>query len=131
MSAKLQVEKYFQALQRLIDRGAKINSDAVSLEAGSGRGSIKKSRVAYTDLIAAIDAAALMQAEARAESDPVSSLQEQKANLIRMLDGALEREVALLSEVYNLREELLQLREQMFNMRLVLIPAATMSRSLT
>ncbi|KHA77244.1 hypothetical protein NC77_20355 [Janthinobacterium lividum] len=124
MSAKPQVEKYFQALQRLIDRRARINSDAVAIEAGSGRGSIKKSRAAYTDLIAAIDAAALKQEEA-ADTDPVSSLKEQKTNLVRMLDGALEREVALLSEVYDLREEVRQLREQMSNMGLVLVPQPT------
>ena len=47
MSAKNQVGKYFEALERLKARNAPINNDAVSLEAGSGRGSIKKSRPAY------------------------------------------------------------------------------------
>ncbi|MET0383090.1 MAG: hypothetical protein ABW032_06665 [Burkholderiaceae bacterium] len=58
MSAKLQVEKYFAALERLKARGEPISNDAVALEAGSGRGNVKKSRPAYTELVAAMDAAA-------------------------------------------------------------------------
>lgn len=120
MSAKLQVEKYFQALQRLIDRGAKISNDTVALEAGSGRGSIKRSRTAYTELIAAIELAAQAQA-AKVETDPISVLREEKANLVQLLDGALERELALLSEVYILREEVWQLREQLPHKALVVV----------
>jgi hypothetical protein len=58
MSAKIQVDKYYAALQRLKLRGAPISNDAVSLEAGSGRGSIKRSRPAYAELIVAIELAA-------------------------------------------------------------------------
>jgi uncharacterized protein involved in exopolysaccharide biosynthesis len=57
--------------------------------------------------------AAQEQATAKAESDPVPALRQEKANLVQLLDGALERELALLSEVYNLREEVRQLREQL------------------
>jgi hypothetical protein len=129
MSAKLQVEKYFQALQRLVDRGEKINNDTVALEAGSGRGSIKRSRLAYAELIAAIDAAAQKQAEAKAETDPVPALRQEKTDLVRLLDGALERELALLSEVYNLREEVRQLREQLPNKGLVVVHDSLKSRA--
>lgn len=121
MSAKLQVAKYFEALQRLIDRGDKINNDTVALEAGSGRGSIKKSRAAYAELIAAIDQAAQAQATTKAETDPVLALRQEKTDLVRLLDGALERELALLSEVYDLREEVRQLREQLPNKGLVVV----------
>lgn len=120
MSAKLQVEKYFEALQRLIDRGNKISNDTVAMEAGSGRGSIKKSRPAYGDLIAAIDMAASKQAAATVQTDPAPALQQEKNNLVQRLDAALERELALLSEVYNLREELRQLREKLPNKGLVM-----------
>ncbi|SIT50083.1 conserved hypothetical protein [Paraburkholderia piptadeniae] len=58
MSAKIQVDTYFAALERLTARGEPNSNDAVALEAGSGRESIKKSRPAYAELIAAIDAAA-------------------------------------------------------------------------
>lgn len=119
MSAILQVDKYFEALQRLIDRGEKINNDTVALEAGSGRGSIKRSRPAYAKLIAAIDIAAHEQAETKAETDPMPTLRQEKAKLRQLLDGALEREIALLSEVYSLREEVAQLREQLLNKPLI------------
>lgn len=121
MSAKLQVEKYYEALKRLVERGAKINCDTVALEAGSGRGSIKKSRPAYAQLILDIEAAALKQAETKAEADPVTALQEENKNLVQLLDGALEREAALLSEVYDLRENVRQLREQLFKKGLVVV----------
>ncbi|MBC3876648.1 hypothetical protein H8K38_02380 [Undibacterium sp. FT79W] len=113
MSAKLQVDKYFQALQRLVEQGAKINNDTVALEAGSGRGSIKKSRAAYSGLIAAIEHAARKQTEAKIEADPLPAIRQENSNLVRQLDSALERELALLTEVYSLREQLRQLHEQL------------------
>jgi polyhydroxyalkanoate synthesis regulator phasin len=113
MSAKLQIEKYFEALQRLVERGAKINNDTVALEAGSGRGSIKKSRAAYADLIAAIEQTAQKQVEAKIEADPLPAIRQENSDLVRQLDSALERELALLTEVYSLREQLRQLHEQL------------------
>lgn len=112
MSAKVQVEKYYAALERLIARGESINNDAVALEAGSGRGSIKKSRPAYAELIAAIDAAAAQQAEIKVASDPVPRLRMDVEDLTRRLDQSLEREVALLHEVYDLRAQVKQLTEE-------------------
>ena len=110
MSAKVQVDKYFEALQRLIARAAPISNDAVALEAGSGRGSIKKSRLAYAGLIAAIDHAAKEQSEAKVASDPAPALRLEIQALTQRLDQALEREVCLLHEVYILREENRQLK---------------------
>jgi len=110
MSAKVKVDKYFAALQRLKDRGAPINNDAVALEAGSGRGSIKKSRPAYTDLIAAIESAAKEQADAKTVSDPLPALRQEIALLKSRFDSVLERELCLLHEVYSLREENRQLK---------------------
>ena len=111
MSAKLQVEKYFAALERLKARGEPISNDAVALEAGSGRGSIKKSRPAYTELILAIDAAAKLHVEEKTSSDLVPGLRDDVAALTRRLDQALEREVALLNELYELRVRVQQLTE--------------------
>lgn len=113
MSAKLQVDKYAQALQRLVERGAKINNDTVAVEAGSGRGSIKKSRSAYGDLISAIEHAAQKQVEAKIEADPLPAIRQENSNLVQQLDAALERELALLTEVYSLREQVRQLHEQL------------------
>lgn len=112
MPAKSQVDKYFQALDRLKARGEPINNDAVAKEAGSGKGSIKKSRTVYADLLSAIETAALEQKQAKAAADPTPQLKLQIATLQQRLDGALEREVCLLNEVYQLREEVRQLAKR-------------------
>lgn len=112
MSAKIQVGKYFAALERLKARGEAISNDAVALEAGSGRGSIKKSRPAYAELIAAIELAAEKQAEAKVASDPVPGMRKDIDDLTRRLDQSLDREVALLHELYDLRAEVKQLAEE-------------------
>ncbi|MGN5353146.1 hypothetical protein ACQ4P5_13855 [Ralstonia sp. L16] len=111
MAAKSQVDKYFEALARLKARGEPINNDAVAKEAGSGKGSIKKSRPGYATLIAAIEQAAQEQKQVKASADPIPRLRQQLATLQQWLDSALEREVCLLNEVYNLREENRQLKQ--------------------
>lgn len=119
MGAKSQVSKYFDALERLKARGASINNDTVALEAGSGRGSIKKSRAGYAELIAAIDQAAKEQAQIKSAADPVPRLRNEIEEIEARLDDALEREVNLLYEVLTLREENRQLKEG----RLVVVPS--------
>lgn len=111
MAAKSQVDKYFEALARLKSRGAPINNDAVAREAGSGKGSIKKSRLGHAALIAAISHAAQEQRLANAVSDPVPQLRQQLRSLQHRLDSALERELNLLNEVYQLREENRQIKQ--------------------
>lgn len=111
MAAKRQVDKYFDALARLKARGELINNDAVAREAGSGKGSIKRSRPGYAALIVAIEQAALEQKQAKAAADPTPQLRQQLAMLRQRLDSALEREVCLLNEVYDLREENRQLKQ--------------------
>lgn len=111
MAAKSQVDKYFEALERLKSRKEPINNDAVAKEAGSGKGSIKKSRPGYTALIAAIEQAAQEQKQAKAATDPIPHLRKQLAILQQRLDSALEREVCLLHEVYLLRETNYQLQQ--------------------
>lgn len=109
MPAKVQVEKYFDALERLKARGEPVNNDAVAREAGSGKGSIKKSRPGYAGLIAAIEQAALEQKQAKATADPAPQLRQLIATLEQRLDISLEREICLLNEVFALREEVRQL----------------------
>ena len=59
------LQDYFDALERLknnktinVPLGTKISNDAVSLEAGRKKGTIKKSRPQFAELIAKIDTAA-------------------------------------------------------------------------
>ena len=58
------LEEYYEALNRLINnnpvnvpKDTKINKDTVALEAGRKRGSIKKSREVFSELIEAIEKA--------------------------------------------------------------------------
>lgn len=118
MAAKSQVDKYFEALERLKTRKEPINNDAVAKEAGSGKGSIKKSRPGYAALIAAIEQAALEQKQVKAATDPTPQLRQQLAMVQQRLDSALEREVCLLDELYHLREENRQLKQG----RLAVVP---------
>lgn len=111
MAAKSQVDKYFEALERLKSRKEPINNDAVAKEAGSGKGSIKKSRPGYATLIAAIEQAAQEQKQVKAAADPTPQLRQQLAMVQQRLDSALEREVCLLDELYHLREENRQLKQ--------------------
>ena len=112
MSPKVQVDQYFAALERLKARGEPISNDAVALEAGKGRGSIKKSRPAHAELVAAIDKAMKEQQETKVVADPVPGLKRDIEELKMRLDQSLDREVALLHELYDLRAKVNQLSEE-------------------
>lgn len=115
--AKDSICDYFDALERLkegkpvvVPKGTKITNDAVALEAGRGKGSIKKSRSVFADLIGAIDEAAKAQASPEiARKDQLARLKA-KVNQYRSdLDAALGRELCLLREVFELKKEIKRL----------------------
>jgi hypothetical protein len=103
---------YFDALDRLksgktlrVAKGAPINNDTVSLEAGRKKGSIKNLRPTFKDLIIAIDIAA------EAEINPGDGMRDQldraKAEVARyrtLWDESLAREVSLVKELWAARE---------------------------
>jgi len=107
------IDEYFQALARLqqgkplrVTSGTKINNDTVSLEAGRKKGTIKKSRPIFHDLIAAI-----REAE-ETKSRPVDAQKEKlvavKAEVIRyrtLWEEALKREVCLVKQLWEERRE--------------------------
>lgn len=109
--------EYFEALERLkkgrtniLEKGARITNDAVSLEAGRKKGSIKKSRDLFRDLIAAIDAAAAEQARPKNEQNERLKKVKNTANGLRdQLDAALAREISLLAELYETKMKLAKL----------------------
>ena len=104
------LDDYFAALDRLKRRRAKINNDAVAIEAGRTKGSIKKSRPVFAELIAAIDAAAIEQAQPR--NDQIVRLTRAKETVDELrsqLDASYARELSLLAELYELRKQLADL----------------------
>ena len=110
---------YFSALDRLINNkpervpvGVRITKDAVSLEAGRKKGSIKKSRDMFSELIEAID-------KARSEKkEPNHGLKKRYANIKsrmekyrNMYEEGVAREVMLLKRVQELEDEISAFRK--------------------
>lgn len=105
---------YWDALERLkrgkpehTPRNARITNDSVSLEAGRGKGSIKKSRDGFATLILAIDEAAA--AQAAVENIDQIRLDKAKAsatNYRAEWEAAISRELSLVHEVFSLKKQL-------------------------
>lgn len=108
------ITEYFEALERLrinrpirMPKNTKITNDSVSAEAGRGKGSIKKSRPIFQELIMAIDEAAVEQLKpADALSDKLEKAKSSAARYREQLDAALAREVSLLRELYAVKKQL-------------------------
>lgn len=111
------LEEYFAALHRLksgqpsvVPKGTKITNNSVALEAGRSKGSIKKSRAVFSDLIQAIDDAATIQAKPNNEQkERLTKAKGQAAQCRQDLDAALAREISLLHELYETRKKLAKL----------------------
>ena len=103
---------YHAALERLKKRkGARINNDTVAIEAGRKKGSIKKSRLQFTELIAAIDTANVVTARPKLElNERLNRAKGDAKDLQAQLDESLARELSLLRQVFSLRKELAALR---------------------
>lgn len=132
MEQKDALKLYNDALDRLIagkpvnvQKGTKINNDAVSLEAARGKGSIKKSRAGYADLISRIDAAAQTQAQPKREvADRVLRISGRMSELEEKLDAALGREMSLVYELLSVRRQLAKLTaENVVPIRRTIVPA--------
>lgn len=103
---------YFEALERLkkgkpvnVPKGTKITNDSVSLEAGRKKGTIKKSRPIFSDLIEAIDEAG--KVEAKPHDEMRGRLDEAKTEAGRyrtLWEEALAREVSLALQLQKERE---------------------------
>ncbi len=112
------LKEYFQALDRLksgkpmrVAKGTRINNDNVALEAGRKKGSIKKSRPVFKDLIEAIDAAAAEQSSPEKQmTQRLEKTRGEAKSYREKWEQALCRELSLLQEVYALKKELARLR---------------------
>lgn len=108
------LHEYYEALERLkkdtpnrVPKGTKITNDAVSLEAGRSKGSIKRSRPIFADLIVAIQFASEQQILAvNVQENKIEKLKSQLGQCRKELEAALAREVSLLYELYELKKEI-------------------------
>ena len=114
------LQEYFEALERLksnnpinVLKNSKINNDSVALEAGRKRGSIKKSREIFAELIEAINNASQ---ENTAEYDKLESkifkLKNSAENYKEMYEKAINRELMYLERINEL-EKLLKKKNSM------------------
>lgn len=106
------LQDYFSALERLksnntinVPKSSKINNDMVALEAGRKRGSIKKSREMFTELIEAIDIAAK---ENNADYDrltsKISQLKISTQNYKELYEKAINMEIMYLERINELEK---------------------------
>ena len=108
--------EYWQALERLkqgspirVPKNSKINKDTVALEAGRKRGSIKKSRDSFTELIEAIEQC--QEQDQQYTPTAIERLKRErtlKRNYQEFYHQALNRELMLIERLANLEKELEQ-----------------------
>jgi hypothetical protein len=108
--SKEALSDYFEALERLKKRRAKISNDAVAIEASRKKGSIKKSRPTFAQLISAINAAAVEHsAPGNEQKERLIRAKQNAENLREQLDASHARELSLLAELFDLRKRLAKL----------------------
>ena len=109
---------YYDALERLkknksiiLSKGTKITNDAVSLEAGRKKGSIKKSRIMFADLIKDIRIAREQQ------TSEISSEQEKLAKASNDIDKIKIQYDKLLEQQFSIYLENMLLKRKMKKIR--------------
>lgn len=101
------INEYFEALERLkknlpirVPMGSKINNDNVSLEAGRKKGTIKKSRAIFEELIEEIKKASKEDAKEEVELKRKVDIYKTKYTECRKaLEESLNRELMLLEQM--------------------------------
>lgn len=107
------LQDYRGALKRLregrpenVPKGTKITNDSVSQEAGRKKGTIKRSRPIFKDLIDEINAAAAEQSRpADEQKAKIDELKAEVAKYRRLWEEALTREVCLVKQLWDERQE--------------------------
>ncbi len=108
------VDEYYKSLNRLVKNKSinvpkytKITNDAVALEAGRKKGSIKKSREMFGELIQDIKLSAHNQSNPSKEPKiKLTRCRELKEKYKQMYEESLAREISLLNEVMNLKKQI-------------------------
>ena len=113
------IQDYWDALNRLklgctvrLPAGSPINKDTVALEAGRRRGSIKKSRKSFDDLITAIESAKFETASnSGCPQELLRRAKAEKQNYRELYHQALNRELMLVEKLAQLEKELMFLKK--------------------
>ncbi len=104
------LDDYYKALERLINnkpinvpKNTKINNDTVALEAGRKRGSIKKSREIFSDLISEIEK--ISQNDKNKDKELLNKLIKYKNKALEykeLYEESLNRELMLIERIKEL-----------------------------
>lgn len=133
------LQDYRDALARLrsgkpenVPKGTKITKDSVSLEAGRKKGTIKRSRPIFKDLIGEINTAAEEQSEPEdAQKARIDELKAEVAKYRALWEEALTREVSLVKQLWDERQEWSKKEAALTGEKVVAINSRTMNRPLT
>ena len=105
------MKEYFEALERLknnepinVPFGTTISNDTVALEAGRKRGTIKKSRASFDELIEAINKA--IENNDRGLKKKAKSTKKEVNEYKRLYEEALARELMYLERINELEKQL-------------------------
>lgn len=108
------LEEYYEALHRLINnnpvnvpKDTKINKDTVALEAGRKRGSIKKSREVFLELIEAIEKASEDKSKNTSQHiEQITKIKDKMNNFKHLYEEALNRELMYIERINELEKAL-------------------------
>lgn len=108
------LEEYFEALHRLINnnpvnvpKNSKINKDTVALEAGRKRGSIKKSREVFLELIEVIKKASEEKNKSKSQHiEQIAKIKNKMHNYKYLYEESINREIMYLERINELEKAL-------------------------
>lgn len=108
------IDEYFAALSRLVDnkpivlkKYSSITNDNVAIEAGRKKGSIKKSRESFVDLIEAISQANEVQRKsAKNDKSKYEKVKLEIEKYRKMYESSLSRELMMIKRIHELENEL-------------------------
>lgn len=117
------IEDYYDALERLINneplilpKDSKINNDTVALEAARKRGSIKKNREVFKNLITKINKACKQKnLEKNSYIRKIDKLKEEIEIYKSQYENILNRELMLYKTIKDLSNEIEELKKDKFS----------------
>lgn len=111
--------EFLEALNRLVERGVKPTFDAVAIEAGRKKGSIRRGLDRHKELVTAI-AKAAEQFEKEAEQSKefkqtarIEKLKKERDQYLAQYSSLLSEHIGLIYQLEDLRIENLELREKL------------------
>ena len=111
--------EYFEALNRLVEKDVKPTFDAVAIEAGRKKGSIRRGLDRHKDLVAAIDWAAEQfgkEAEKSKEfqqATRIDKLKKERDQYKLRYDNLLDKHLGVINQLEEQRLKIMKLREQL------------------